>query len=116
MKYLVQQLPEVKELGGHSCGVADLLNQVHEGPEVGPVDGGWEVPDGAQNVGHQLDSVFSYPEARPVNLLLTELELGCVLQDPVPAQHGEYSGSGDHSTRGRVVRDLVPKALNKHLT
>ena len=57
---LLEELSERVELGGDCRGVADLLHQGHERPEVSSVHWGEEVPDGSRDVWHRCHCVLAY--------------------------------------------------------
>ena len=59
---LLKEFPERWSLGAKAVAEADLLDKCHEGLQVGPNDGGGEVPDDAQDVWHGCNSTLRYPE------------------------------------------------------
>ena len=92
------------------CGIEyrDLVDEGHEGANVGDIFRCWEGAEGV-GVGRQrTDSVWPQSETRPVHCFLTERELVWVLDDPVPTAEGEIIGDVlEHATYCRFVEDAV---------
>ena len=85
-----------------------LIDQGHEGAQVGDVPRGWERPDGVCVRGQGADSVRSDPETGPVDRPLTEDKLVLILQYAVPSTEGQVGCHVlEHLGHRRLIQDGV---------